>query len=233
MTENPTARAAQLVSIDTVDGVQLDGLLTEPEERRAGIVYLHGKGCNFYSGPGRFVPERSRLEDVCHLSINMRCHDLGYTRTDIALDMPMPAGQDDPPPVGGGMWEVLADGHKDVGAAVTFLRERGYDKVFVAGHSSGGFYAVDYCARDRDIAGRILLSPLTSNKTPFRLWFAEDGGLEEPPRAPESSSRPAGGTSSSPCRRGSTPSPRAPCSSASTRPTTRGCRPLRRPTRRC
>jgi pimeloyl-ACP methyl ester carboxylesterase len=168
-----------MVTIETSDGLALDGLLTEPPDPRAAVLYLHGKGCNFYTGPGRFIPERSALADITHLSINMRCHDLGYTRPDVpAVDMPMIPGDDRPPPVAGGMWEVLADGHKDVGAAVRYLREGGYQRMFIAGHSSGGFYTADYCARDPDIAGRIMLSPLTSNKVPVRFWFPTDEALE-------------------------------------------------------
>jgi len=177
---NSTTTSSRLVTIETSDGVLLDGLLTEPPDARAAVLYLHGKGCNFYVGPGRFVPERSSLEDICHLSINMRCHDLGYTRPDVpAVDMPMTPGKDRPSPVAGGMWEVLADGHKDLGAAVRYLRDRGYERVFIAGHSSGGFYTADYCARDPDIAGRILLSPLTSNKTPLNIWFPTAEALDE------------------------------------------------------
>jgi pimeloyl-ACP methyl ester carboxylesterase len=166
--------SSRLVTIQTVNGILLDGLLTEPAEPRAAVVYLHGKGGNFYGGPGRFVPEQSTAAGITHFSVNMRCHDLAYTRPDIpAYNMPMPPGEDRPPSVAGGMFEVLADGHEDVRAAVEFVRSRGHEQVFIAGHSSGGYYAADYCTRDPDIAGRIMLSPLTSMKAPLHIWFPD------------------------------------------------------------
>jgi pimeloyl-ACP methyl ester carboxylesterase len=170
----------RLVTIQTVSGALLDGLLTEPAESRAAVVYLHGKGGNFYGGPGRFVPEYSSLAALTHFSVNMRCHDLAYTRPDIpAYNMPMPPGQDRPSPVAGGMFEVLADGHEDVAAAVDFLRSRGHDRVYIAGHSSGGYYAADYCRRVADISGRIMLSPLISMKAPLRYWFPDPAELDD------------------------------------------------------
>ncbi|MGH8914939.1 MAG: alpha/beta hydrolase [Acidimicrobiia bacterium] len=177
--QSEIGRWSRLVSIETAGGVSLDGLLTEPPNARAATVLIHGKGGNFYTGPGRFIPERSRLTDVCHLSINMRCHDLGYTRPEVPISLhgPTPGGADRPLDVAGGMWELVSDGHEDLRAAVTYLRDRGHDKVFLIGHSSGAFYATDYGSRDPDLAGRLLLSPLISNKAPLRSWFPGEGDL--------------------------------------------------------
>lgn len=149
----------------------LDGALWEPEggRSRAAILHLHGKGGNFYSSTGRFIPELTRREPVTHLAINMTCHDLGYTREDrYAQCRPQDAER-----VAGGMWERLADGRADVAAATELLRSLGHELIFLAGHSSGGFYATDYAAHDLDIAGRVLLSPLTSNRSAFPRWFPE------------------------------------------------------------
>lgn len=174
------SRSSQLISIETASGVTLDGLLTEPPNARAATLLIHGKGGNFYTGPGRFIPELSLLPDFCHLSINMRCHDLGYTKPDVPISLHGTTSDVSgrQPEVGGGMWELLADGREDLGGAVEYLRHRGYDKVFLIGHSSGAFYATDYAAHDPDIAGRILLSPLVSNKAPLRLWFPTKEALE-------------------------------------------------------
>ena len=168
---------AQLVRI-AVDGCQpIDAMLTGAPagEAVAAVVHLHGKGGNFYTGPGRFICDRSRGAPIAHLSINMDCHDLGYTRYDI----PSPDFTTDLVPVGGGFWENIGRGHEDVGAAVDYLRSLGHRRIFVSGHSSGGYYAVDYAARDAELAGVVLLSPLTTNRTALPRWFPGPGELDE------------------------------------------------------
>ena len=161
----------ELVTLRTDDGLALDAALYQPDDPVAAVVHLHGKGGNFYSGPGRFIPELTAKERILHLSVNMRCHDLAYTRYDVA-DAELSASVT----VAGGMWERLDDGFRDVAAAVGFLRRAGHDRIFIAGHSSGGFYTADYCGRfPGEAAGRLLLSPLTANATAFERWFPEEG----------------------------------------------------------
>ena len=163
----------RLIRIDGAGEVPIDGALAEPANGTAvaAVVHLHGKGGNFYTGPGRFIPDRTPAYPIVHLSINMHCHDLAYTRYDI----PSPDFTTDDVPTDGGFWERISQGHLDVAAAVEFLRAQGHERVFLSGHSSGGFYAVDYAARDDRIAGVALLSPLTSNRTGLPRWFP--GGL--------------------------------------------------------
>lgn len=171
-----TARTdVQLVTITADDGRELEGLLHEPGERpAASVLHLHGKGGNCYSGSARFIPERTAAANLRHLALNMRCHDLGYTRADVRYeDFGEGAARSD-----GGCWEQLSRGPTDVAAGVRALRELGPEPIFIAGHSSGGFYTALYCADDPDIAGRILLSPLTSNRRPLPAWFGDEYGIE-------------------------------------------------------
>lgn len=174
----------RLIRIDGAGEVPIDGALAEPANGTAvaAVVHLHGKGGNFYTGPGRFIPDRTPAYPIVHLSINMHCHDLAYTRYDI----PSPDFTTDDVPTDGGFWERISQGHLDVAAAVEFLRAQGHERVFLSGHSSGGFYAVDYAARDDRIAGVALLSPLTSNRTALPRWFPGEGELD---RALESARR--------------------------------------------
>ena len=167
---------ARLLRLATGGGESLDGALIEPRQgdAAAAIVHLHGKGGNFYSGPGRFIADRTRDDPIAHLLLNMRCHDLGYTRYDVRSPDFMSADV----PVSGGYWEQISAGHEDVAAAVAFLRSEGHSKVFVSGHSSGGYYAVDYAGRGNAVAGLILLSPLTTNRTALARWFPADGELD-------------------------------------------------------
>lgn len=83
----------------------------------------------------------------------------------------------DPATVDGGFWERLDDGRLDVAAGVRWLQERVEAPVFVSGHSAGAFYLADYAAGAPDIAGRILLSPLTTSRHPLETWFGGSDGV--------------------------------------------------------
>jgi pimeloyl-ACP methyl ester carboxylesterase len=139
---------------------------------RQAVLHLHGKGGNFYSGAGLFMPQLDHAAEFSHLSLNMRCHDLGYTR----YDLPVPDVQEGVIPVAGGMWERLADGYDDVAAAVRWLRARGHARIVVVGHSSGAYYALEACARPGlELGGVVLMSTVISYKRHLRYWFSQHG----------------------------------------------------------
>jgi pimeloyl-ACP methyl ester carboxylesterase len=134
------------------------------------LLHLHGKGGNFYSGAGLFIPSHDQALEYPHLSLNMRCHDLGYTR----YDVPMPDAHEGIMAVGGGMWERMADGCADVLAGARWLHEHGYPKVCLVGHSSGAYYALQACAeRHEGLAGVVLLSSVISHKRHLASWFPD------------------------------------------------------------
>lgn len=164
----------RFVELPAAGGAPLAGLLYEAPEGVApvaSVLYIHGKGGNFYSGPPRAVPVAlaSSGAPVRQLSLNMRCHDLGYTRGDVPYRDFAEGGA----LVDGGFWEDLSTGWQDLDVGVDFLRAGSSAPVLIAGHSSGGFFVADYCARRPDVGGRVLLSPLVSNKRPFQAWFGE------------------------------------------------------------
>jgi hypothetical protein len=174
----PPVPGPVLVDVVAADGRPLEGLLSAPAgdvSPVAAILHLHGKGGNFYSGPSRFLPSLLSREPLVHLSLNMRCHDLAYTRYDVEDSGEL---RDDKNAVDGGFWERLDEGRLDVAAGVDWLRQELSLPVFVTGHSAGGFYLGDYSGSDPSIAGRILLSPLTSTRHPLSTWFAGNGSLE-------------------------------------------------------
>jgi pimeloyl-ACP methyl ester carboxylesterase len=171
------SRSGELVHVRLPhDGQTLAGAWYPPARPTdVAVLHLHGKGGNFYMGPGLFLPSLDDRGEFAHLSLNMRCHDLGYTR----YDLPMQDVSEGPIPTGGGMWERMADGVPDVRAGVAWLRERGYEKVFLTGHSSGGYYAVEACATAPDgIAGAILLSTVISYKRNLSAWFPNGGVVD-------------------------------------------------------
>jgi pimeloyl-ACP methyl ester carboxylesterase len=135
------------------------------------VIYIHGKGDNFYGVPFRRLAPHLDHESILHISLNMQCHDLGYTRTDLPSVDSIP-GQSQL--TGGGMWEDLDEGEHDIALAVEMAVERGARKIFLIGHSSGAFYAADYAARRGGVDGLVLLSPLTANRTTVKKWFASE-----------------------------------------------------------
>ncbi|WP_144875923.1 DUF1749 domain-containing protein [Microbacterium sp. 1.5R] len=166
MTEIIRRRSVETVAFTTSDGWTLDGLLY-PAESDAGektvLLHVHGKGATMFDIHARWLPDA--LRGVAHFAFNMRCHALAYNtdRDDV--------------PVHGGMYESLAEGEADLQAAVEFLRAEGFEQIVMSGHSSGGYYAGVYTPTGDDIVGRILLSPLTDNKTALSWWWPEPADL--------------------------------------------------------
>lgn len=166
MTEITRRRSVETVAFTTSDGWTLDGLLYPAESaegEKVVLLHVHGKGATMLDIHARWLPDA--LRGVAHFAFNMRCHSLAYNtdRDDV--------------PVHGGMYESLAEGEADMHAAVEFLRAEGFTKIVMSGHSSGGYYAGVYTPEGEDIVGRILLSPLTDNKTALTWWWPEPADL--------------------------------------------------------
>ncbi len=176
MTAVRDAAPATLLTFESATGALLDAALYEPPgggdaAATPVVIHLHGKGGNFYTGPGRFVPLLTRDRDIAHLAINFDCHDLGYVTY-----YPHPVA--DGAAMRGGMWERIADGRQDVAAAVALVRSRGHARVYLSGHSSGGFYAADHAAADGSLDGVVLLSPVVTFQSFLRTWFPDPAALE-------------------------------------------------------
>lgn len=169
----------ELVSVTTIDGVPLDGAHYRPSGAWSGttVIVVHGKTGQFYTGPSRFLPPALAAAGYAVLSINLRIHDLGYTRWD------EPFLKDGPSTFSmlGAAWEKSGDIHRDLDAWVGFLREHGTRKIVLIGHSSGGFYAAEWAGRNataRDLAALVLMSPLQTNRISLKNWFPGEGELD-------------------------------------------------------
>lgn len=70
----------ELVTLQTADGVELDGALYQPApgsaRRGASVLMVHGLTWNFYRGPSRWLPPLLASSGFPCLSLNMRDHDL-------------------------------------------------------------------------------------------------------------------------------------------------------------
>lgn len=163
----------ELVRLEAAPDRLLDGALyrDEPDGRPVtGLLFLHGKGSNFYSNLQRSLPVLLRSPACTCLALNMRCHDLGYSLTGPEEEVPGWGA----PKATGGMWEDIESGHLDVACGVAALREICDGPVVVVGHSSGGFYAFDYVLRGGRPDAVALLSPLMANGTALPRWFADE-----------------------------------------------------------
>jgi hypothetical protein len=171
-----------LVEVPTADGSLLQGAVRAPRQGTptAALLHVHGKGGNFYSGPPRVLPPLVAPDRAVHLSLNLRCHDLAYSRLGDSPGIATGAGAAD-----GGMWERLDEGAPDIDAGVRWLRERTGLPVVVVAHSAGGYFLGDYSAGAPPLAGRVFLSPLSSVRFPLSAWWPEPGALEEAGRRAE------------------------------------------------
>lgn len=156
----------RLVHVHTSDGWRLDAAWHDASGGGdTAALVLHGKTGNFYSGPSRFVSAGLAVASIPALALNMRCHDLGYGRGD------KESGGHLGHEMAGGAWERLSEGHLDIAAAIAWQRTRGFRRIVLVGHSSGGWYSADYAPRDPAIAAFIFISPLLTNRTAIPGWF--------------------------------------------------------------
>jgi pimeloyl-ACP methyl ester carboxylesterase len=136
--KSPSARA-EFVTVETSDGVPLHGAFYVPETGRPhGVALLayHGTGANFYSGPPGIVSPALPARGYAALSMNLRCHGRFYDRS------------------------VFEPCELDIAAAVDFLRERGFARVVILGHSQSVTQVIYYLGRSPDpvVCGGILSS---------------------------------------------------------------------------
>jgi pimeloyl-ACP methyl ester carboxylesterase len=139
-----------LVRLRTRDGVWLDGVMAEPRRRRTALIWVHGLGSAFSSGQVLIQELAGRLTSagIGYFKFNNRGHDVVAGRgTHLA----------------GAAFERFGQSVVDIRAMLTFVAARGYDRVILAGHSTGANKALHYAARARDrrVSGLILLGPVS------------------------------------------------------------------------
>ncbi len=136
-----------LVSVKTTDKLLLPGLLYEPPQRsKAAAVWLHGMGDNgiFYN-PSRLNALGSSLtrKGIALLAFNNRgAHGSKSLRIDDET-----LAKDSRHYQGGTYYEKIADCVMDIDGASSFLKELGYETLYLLGHSSGANKICAYQAR--------------------------------------------------------------------------------------
>jgi pimeloyl-ACP methyl ester carboxylesterase len=140
-----------LVRVRTRDGFWLDGVIAEPRRRRnVALIWVHGLGSVFSSGQPliRALSTRLNAAGIAYLKLNNRGHDT-VTRGGKRL--------------GGAAFERFGESVEDIRTAIVLARRAGYDRVILAGHSTGANKVLHYLARvrDRRVIGLILLGPVS------------------------------------------------------------------------
>ena len=142
-----------LAQITTRDGLILDGIVIEPRKKSdTALIWIHGLGSNFSRGR-QLIRELSRAclrNGMAYLKFNTRGHDI------VNRNAPRRKGLQ-----GSGL-ERFEDCVYDVRAMILCAHARGYQKIIIAGHSTGANKALYYLYKteDRSVKGLMLLGPV-------------------------------------------------------------------------
>jgi predicted alpha/beta hydrolase len=127
-----SAISVELVTVATVDGIELDGAMYQPKTKqkgRASILMVHGLTWNFYRGPSRWLPPLLAGEGYGCLSLNMRDHDLSEPK-DFGL------------------------AHHDLRAGIDYLESRGSAEIILLAHGFACNKVVCYAGLSGDYRPR-------------------------------------------------------------------------------
>ena len=128
----------QIQTFKTSDNERLHGALLTPSEGASdlGLIFVHGVAMNFYLPPlfsfGQELAQRGYHSFV----INTRGHDWIVRAGNLQK-------------FGGSAYENLEDCVADLDAAIDFLKERGYRRFVLIGHSLGAIKSIIYQGTQR------------------------------------------------------------------------------------
>jgi pimeloyl-ACP methyl ester carboxylesterase len=157
---NSFASPVELVSVRAGDGVLLNGAFYKAErDDGTAAMLVHGGWGNFYTGLGRFLPGALIAAGITCLSINNRGHDYGTVA--------------DSEPCIGLLREQFEDSPKDIAAGLGLLKERGYHRLILIGHSYGAAKVVFSQFREPDpsVKAFILCSPAALMKDTWKFYL--------------------------------------------------------------
>lgn len=165
----------ELVSATTNDGVALHGAFyaapTEARERSRSsrpvdaVIAWHGVGGNFYSGR-LFTAFREPFQTrgVALLCANTRGHDLMYTAIAGGKLQRL-----------GAAYEIVDECRYDLVAWVNWLKQRGFSRIGLLGHSLGAIKAIYAQAAERCPEVYRVISLSAPSLTQHRLLASEMG----------------------------------------------------------
>ncbi len=146
-----------LQRITTKDGLELQGLLFEPDRKTVNVlVHIHGWVGNFYENKFiDYIAKETTSKGFSFLTFNNRgagiINDFIKRKKSKVDYITM-----------GGSLEEFKDCVFDIKAAVDFLDNKGYKNIILQGHSLGcqkaTFY--EYKTKDHRVKGLVLLAPV-------------------------------------------------------------------------
>ena len=147
-------RNSKLIQITSLDGLFLHGYSSPSEDKKVGVIYIHGMEGNFYQD-NYVYPLLNEFEEknIGFLGVNNRGNgkETDFNTTD-------GKGRRI-----GSRYEILEEAHLDITPCVKFLVDEGYGEIVLMGHSAGTVKAVRYLFEGelKDKVNKlILLSPI-------------------------------------------------------------------------
>ena len=125
--------STQLCVFKTSDNERLHGLLFTPADTPAdlALVFIHGVAMNFYLPPLSVFGQQLAARGFHSFVINTRGHDWISRAGNLAR-------------FGGSAYETLEECLPDLDGALQYLKERGYHRFVLIGHSLGAIKSIIY-----------------------------------------------------------------------------------------
>ena len=157
----------KLVRINSIDNIEMVGILYEPENKTNKIViHIHGLCGNFYEN--RFLDtlaDKYTKNGISFLTFNNR-------GTNFISEL-LKGNEFE---IIGGCYEKFTDCLLDIDGAVNYVKEKGYTDIILEGHSYGCNKAIYYYYKrqDNSIKNIILLAPCDIPKECIKFLSKEE-----------------------------------------------------------
>ena len=142
----------ELIRINSIDGIEMVGILYEPEEKSNKIViHIHGLCGNFY--------ENRFLDILAKSYTNKGISFLTFNNRGTNFISELLKGNNFE--IIGGCYERFIDCLLDIEGAINYVKEKGYNNIILEGHSYGCNKVIYYYNKKKDnsISKIVLLAP--------------------------------------------------------------------------
>ena len=142
----------ELIRINSIDGIEMVGILYEPEEKSNKIViHVHGLCGNFY--------ENRFLDILAKSYTNKGISFLTFNNRGTNFISELLKGNNFE--IIGGCYERFIDCLLDIEGAINYVKEKGYNNIILEGHSYGCNKVIYYYNKKKDnsISKMVLLAP--------------------------------------------------------------------------
>lgn len=141
----------EFVETETSDGVELVGLLAEPEESEKLVIHFHGMQGNFFQNS--FVQEMLTgypENNIGFLTVEQRGAEAVryFAKNDDFVNI-------------GNAYEVFEESRYDIQAWIDFAKEKGFEEIYLQSHSLGTMKTAYYLSNKNkpSVSGTIFISP--------------------------------------------------------------------------